>query len=93
MSAPIKTFDCYETTGHEDVEALYVLHADHLASHAFDEAKDRVAFELYVVGIRPFLGVPPLRTDGGVYPQFWLERSWQSWLACAKSRAKAAGCI
>jgi hypothetical protein len=92
MTTPIKrylpTCDCMGQSSLGD----YVLHADHLASHAYDEAKERALFEAYVVSIRPFLGAPPLDSHDGVYPQFWLERSWKSWSACAKSRAKSAGC-
>jgi hypothetical protein len=103
MSTPIKRFSlCADDEAEaelgkgfmceSDDGGDYVLHSDHLASHAFDEAKERELFEAYIVSIRPFLGAPPLDSHDGVYPQFWLERSWKSWSACAKSCAKAAGC-
>ena len=59
-----------------------VLYADHLASHAYDEAKERAAFEA--------------AWSSGAFPLACVEDYALClcvWLAAAKSRAKAAGCL
>jgi hypothetical protein len=88
MIAPIKrylpTCDCMGQSSLGD----YVLHADHLASHAFDESKDRAAFEAAMLeeGFRTTLE-PDL---DGVYMSPTAHAMWCGWLRCAKSRAKSA---
>ena len=66
-----------------------VLHADHLASHAYDEAVERAAFEAAMLeeGFRTTLE-PDL---DGVYMSPTAHAMWCGWLRCAKSRAKRAG--
>ena len=68
---------------------LVVLHADHLASHAYDEAVERKAFEAAMLdeGFRTTLE-PDL---DGVYMSPTAHAMWCGWLRCAKSRAKRAG--
>ena len=64
---------------------VVVLHADHLASHAYDEAKERALFEAENSAFR-------LSRKGlGAYEVDFVEGMWFGWIACAKSRAKAAG--
>ena len=67
----------------------YVLHTDHLASHAFDEAVERAAFEAAMLeeGFRTTLE-PDL---DGVYMSPTAHAMWCGWLRCAKSRAKRFG--
>jgi len=64
-----------------------VLHADHLASHQYDEAKERALFEAEV-DCRQFLG----KNKDGSYATEWVRGGWHWWQICAKARAKAAGC-
>jgi hypothetical protein len=105
MSAPIKQFDRFDTEDYSDQYALYVLHADHLASHAYDEEKERALFEaayvkeIYSGGLKPppiFERVGNLQFHGqakGDYERSDVQICWLMWKACAKSRAKAAGCL
>jgi hypothetical protein len=89
MSAQIKTFDCYEAAGYEDVEALYVLHADHLAAmaaaSAYDEVKERALFEAVEISE----GSDIAKDQDGDYMNQVVGQCWGSWKACAKARAKA----
>jgi len=103
MSATINRYEIAQSyhSAQQSMEVVaygdYVLHADHLASHAYDEGKERASFE----ASEP---MPP-SCDGfnGVYyfqecPRSGREKrhpyneKWRIWKACAKSRAKAAGC-
>ena len=79
----------------------YVLHTDHLAINAFDEAVDRAAFEIEYA-VDP--SVIWYDTNTQQYVADWprretLDLAWRAnillegWLACAKSRAKRAGCV
>jgi hypothetical protein len=101
MSATIKRFDreCDEFSMVLAEEGSFVLHADHLASHAYDEEKERALFEAELVAA----GVAcTRRTFGdeaedqglmdGDYYGMEARDGWRYWKACAKSRAKAAGC-
>lgn len=109
MSATIKRYDInhngldcnYQPRAVMEPESLgdYVLHADHLASHAYDEAKERALFE--AVTRKEWPGAPleykrdALPKDDPRYGEYCdpvLEGAWSGWSACAKSRAKAAGC-
>jgi len=76
-----------------------VLHADHLASHAYDDEKERALFEASTRKKWP--GAPlEYRRDAlpkddpryGEYCDPVLEGAWIGWSDCAKSRAKAARC-
>jgi hypothetical protein len=65
----------------------FVLHTDHLASHAVYEAVERAAFELELIKYDYCVR----RDDYGDYINGPTHLKWQGWLACAKSRAKRAG--
>jgi hypothetical protein len=91
-SSSIARFDTdYDKYGEYRIMELtdgdYVLHADHLASHQYDEAKERALFEAEV-DLRQFLG----KNKDGSYATEWVREGWHWWQICAKSRAKAAGC-
>jgi hypothetical protein len=96
MSAPIKRYEIAQSyhSAQQSMEVVaygdYVLHADHLASHAFDEAKERELFEADM-GSRGYdvSREPGLRE---VYAVPQVQVLWLGWARCAKSRAKAAGC-
>lgn len=68
----------------DPTDRLYVLHADHLASHAFDEEKERALFEAEHSAFRL------ARNGFGVYEVDFVSGLWFGWSACAKARAKAA---
>lgn len=91
MSAEIKRFDIILDHGMAELslnpDGDYVMHTDHLASHAFDEAVERAAFEDAMTD-RPY---ERYITEFGYYDNKSTERRWQGWLACAKSRAKRFG--
>ena len=70
----------------ESVGGDIVLHTDHLASHAFDEAVERAAFEVEYT--QPSL---IKRNKCGLYQCDSVRYAWHGWEACAKSRAKRAG--
>lgn len=61
-----------------------VLLSDHIASHAYDEAKERELFAKWKA-----YPIPPLNSDGQ-FDKEYLQREWSSWKACAKSRARSA---
>jgi hypothetical protein len=91
MSATIKRYQPvgYDFDVDEDAHGNYVLHADHLASHQFDEAKERALFE---AEIRSRVG-DSMRFDrfSDGYLGAQLQTMWLAWIMCATSRAKAAG--
>lgn len=98
MSAEIKRFKYgYRDDGYGqrilglilDDAGSVVLHSDHLASHAYDEAVERAAFEAAMLeeGFRATLE-PDL---DGVYMSPATHAMWCGWLRCAKSRAKRFG--
>jgi len=64
-----------------------VLHADHLASHAFDEAVERAAFEAEY----PDLTKKRCVNTPDVYWSAMTQSWWEIWVRCAKSRAMRAG--
>lgn len=65
-----------------------VLHTDHLASHAYDEAVERELCEKYIQAQQARL------EKGGFSPMTRTEESAMrgAWKECAKSRAKRFGC-
>lgn len=95
MSAQIKRYTSYSKLN-DDGDGYIVLHTDHLAAiaaaSAYDEEKERALFE----------GEFPYVSHSGSYDS-WVSRwkythgavdsLWVGWLACAKARAKAAGCL
>lgn len=56
---------------------------DHVASHAFDEEKERALFEDEMV----CRGYSVQKFDSGDYINHSTRNEWSGWLACAKSRA------
>lgn len=86
MNTPIGTFHVSRPAVYGEQNLKVVLHTDHIASHAYDEAVERKAFEAEVQ-YRQYLE----RYKDGSYKTEWVETRWQGWLACAKSRAKRAG--
>ncbi len=63
----------------------YVLHADHLASHQYDEENERALFEAQRQPNHC------IKFADGSYQYVDVDLKWQGWQLCAKSRAKAAG--
>lgn len=92
MSAPIKryapTCDCMSNASWGD----YVLHSDHIASHAFDEAKERELFEAWFTETYTAHRLGPRLTNCGIatdgYADSRVDICWRGWLACARSRAE-----
>lgn len=93
MSASIERY--YNTadgnTMVDDLDGDYVLHTDHLvelkASHAYDEAVERAAFE----DEYPDLTMKRSTGDPDAYWSAMTQNRWTDWLRCAKSRAKRFG--
>lgn len=63
--------------------------ADHLASHAFDEAVERAAFEVYMID--EGYGFKLQRNNRGTYSRPGTLAVWIGWRECAKSRSKRFG--
>ena len=92
MSAPIKQYkfvltECGNYMTGCSGDGDYVLHADHLASHAYDEAVERQAFEASY----PHLTKKRCVNAPDIYWSAMAQNHWEIWLRCAKSRAKRAG--
>ena len=87
----IKRYDvCGDIDGgylDEHANGRAVLHTDHLVSHAYDEAVERVAFEAEY----PDLTKKRSMNAQGVYWSAMTQNRWADWVRCAKSRAKRAG--
>lgn len=66
----------------------YVDYKDHIASHAYDEAKERELFEA-VIDYK-FLSFLLPRDETGKYRAAWVDMAWLGWSECAKSRARSA---
>lgn len=90
MSATIKRYSVEFACPVPDTDPVafddYVLHADHIASHRYNEKKELAAFDVWFM--REFLKYSPqaaiaFEAFKGVY--------LEGWFACAKSRAKAHG--
>ena len=66
-----------------------VLHTDHLASHAYDEAKEQALADQFIKAQQSRLA------NGGHAPLTRTEESAMrgAWKECARSRARAAGCL
>jgi len=95
MSTPIKRYhvDDPMDNDYELIESSggdIVLHTDHLASHAYDEAKERALFEAEFNTLELQGGLNSW-TGRWEYDHPHVNSLWQGWLRCAKSRAKAAG--
>lgn len=71
----IKRYSAAYRSTNECDEGLYVLHEDRVASHAYDEAKERELFESWY---------------GDLPVSKFKETMCMSWEACAKSRARSA---
>lgn len=93
----IKRYSAAYRSTNECDEGFYVLHEDHVASHAYDESKERELF------------ISEFKLEGKIYydknTKQWLPASdtikgfqmaertlgcWIGWSACAKSRARSA---
>lgn len=78
---------------YEDGTGDMVTYADHISSHAYDEAKERELFEAYALEILgPYFMKPQdcLTRSGGTYTYGQPATAWCAWQACAKSRARSA---
>lgn len=69
-----------------------VLLSDHIASHAYDETKERELFEVRIQRIAvesgyQFLSFLLPRDDAGKYLTTWVDMAWLGWSEGAKSRA------
>jgi hypothetical protein len=88
MTTPIKR---HRPWG-DSVPAEFVTIQDHLASHAFDEAKERALFETYASSLQPMLPDKYFaRFACGEYAREDVQEPWLVWMACAKSRANRFG--
>jgi len=73
-----------------------VLLSDHIASHAYDEAKERELFEISIKKIAvdrkySFMSTLLLRDAFTKdYRTTWVDMAWLGWAECAKSRARSA---
>jgi hypothetical protein len=86
MTTPIGTFHVTRPAWYGEQQLKVVLHADHLASHEFDEDKERELFEAEFKRHKL-----DRQDDYGFYVELYVETLWQGWLRCAKSRAKRFG--
>lgn len=100
----IKRYSAAYRSTNECDEGLYVLHEDHVASHAYDEAKERELFEksypldkgvTWVKGMgKTGSYAVRINSDGGfwacVNAAYQLQIKWEVWSKCAKSRARSA---
>lgn len=82
MSNPVR----HHRAGSLAENAKVVALADHLASHSYNEKKERKLFE----ADNP--NRYHTRSTIGYYMYSATENEWQGWMACAKARAKVAGC-
>jgi len=80
-------FRCADDDYMERPDGSVVLYTDHLASHAYDEAVERAAFEAEY----PDLTKKRSMNAQGVYWSAMTQNRWVDWVRCAKSRAKRAG--
>ena len=64
-----------------------VLLSDHVASHAYDEAKEREPFAEAMVELGRCNHVNAVLSDDDFYH---FKSDWEVWKACAKSRARSA---
>jgi len=63
---------------------------DHVASHAFDEAKERELFEAAAIADAEEQGIEPdgmIVGEDGDYVNSNVQIAWWGWKSCAKSRA------
>lgn len=64
-----------------------VLLSDHMASHAYDEAKEREPFAEAMVELGRCNHVNAVLSDDDFYH---FKSDWEVWKVCAKSRARSA---
>lgn len=83
----IERFD-YEAQGMAtSPDGEYVDYKDHIASHAYDEAKEREPFAEAMVELGRCNHVNAVLSDDDFYH---FKSDWEVWKACAKSRARSA---
>lgn len=95
----IKRFSEYTCGVTDDAHGDYVLHSDHLASHSYDEAVERVAFEVdygtAAAGVRYDEKTRQYVTDfpskGTLDACIQASRLLAGWMRSAMSRAKRFG--
>lgn len=75
-----------EAGGPAKTDRQVVLLSDHIASHAYDEAKERELFTAFAM--EHFLNVHKLENVDYFYTETRI--AWAAWKACAKSRARSA---
>jgi hypothetical protein len=102
MSAPIMQLYApklravpYDLSDKDRQTFVVVNYADHLASHAYDEEKERALFESAYAESEGITGKAYLfwfERDGETYSSSAVKYAWLGWQLCAKSRSKAAGC-
>ena len=91
MPGPIKRLPLWRAMSEMNGDTDVVRYTDHLASHAYDEAKERALFEADCPGFKTYvIDSKASRATGHRVEQ--KSRMFVAWLDCAKSRAKAAGC-
>jgi len=83
----IKRYSAAYRSTNECDEGFYVLHEDHVASHAYDEAKERELFANAMHEMGRCSSVSGVLDDGGLY---YFKSEWEIWQACAKSRSRSA---
>lgn len=86
MSSEIKQYKVWEADEMLPDDTPVVQLSDHLATHAYDEEKERQRFEARVYTAHRERGA------AGEYLNGWYQCKWLGWSFCAKARAEAAGC-
>jgi len=77
-------FRCSDDDYMDRPDGSVVLYSDHLASHAYDEAVERAAFE----GEYPDLAKTRSVGSPDIYWSAMTQNRWADCVRCAKSRAK-----
>jgi hypothetical protein len=83
---------CFVLAFNSALNEVARLNSDHLASHQYDETKERALFEAAMMAIGMRLDWHVDDEGDAVYLDDFLQGAFIGWIKCAKSRAKAAGC-
>lgn len=89
VRAHIEVRGCPVLTGNQCHAIAMNLNFQIGSTPAYDEAKERELFEAYA-SKHYRLQELPLDFDDGEYTEPETQYSWESWEACAKSRARSA---